>query len=67
MRGWRKPIDADSGSRLSWAQPLALAVQGATIEQPGSVYDTRGLIGRTPRHSGNPAVSSSWAFLKLTN
>jgi hypothetical protein len=25
----------------TWAQPLALAVQGATIEQPGSVYDAR--------------------------
>jgi phage terminase large subunit-like protein len=31
-----RPIDA--------AVALALAVQGATIEQPGSVYDTRGLI-----------------------
>jgi hypothetical protein len=31
-----RPIDA--------AIALALAVQGATIEQPSSVYDTRGLI-----------------------
>ena len=31
-----RPIDA--------AVALALAVQGATIEQPGSVYDTRGVI-----------------------
>jgi phage terminase large subunit-like protein len=31
-----RPIDA--------AVALALAVQGATIEQPGSVYDSRGLI-----------------------
>jgi hypothetical protein len=31
-----RPIDA--------AVALALAVQGATIEQPGSVYETRGLI-----------------------
>jgi hypothetical protein len=31
-----RPIDA--------AMALALAVQGATIEQPRSVYDTRGLI-----------------------
>jgi phage terminase large subunit-like protein len=32
----RRPIDA--------AVALALAVQGATIEAPGSVYDTRGVI-----------------------
>jgi hypothetical protein len=31
-----RPIDA--------AVALALAVQGATIEAPGSVYDSRGLI-----------------------
>jgi phage terminase large subunit-like protein len=31
-----RPIDA--------AVALSLAVQGATIEQPGSVYDTRGII-----------------------
>jgi HNH endonuclease len=31
-----RPIDA--------AVALALAVQGATIEQPGSVYDSRGVI-----------------------
>ena len=34
--GRTRPIDA--------AVALSLAVQGATIEQPGSVYDTRGMI-----------------------
>jgi len=31
----------------TWGQPLALAVQGATIEQPGSVYDTRARPGHS--------------------
>jgi hypothetical protein len=33
-----------TGSPGSHGVALAIAVQGATIEQPGSVYDTRGLI-----------------------
>lgn len=39
-----RPIDA--------AVALALAVQGATIEPPTSVYDTRGLIAVLRRQLG---------------
>jgi hypothetical protein len=34
----------DRTRQIDAAMALALAVQGATIEQPRSVYDTRGLI-----------------------
>ena len=41
----RNADDLDlEATRRSAAAALALAVQGATIEQPGSVYDTRRLI-----------------------